>query len=141
MTENVRKVFDMLGVEPNEKFKLKAVGKEDAVYCLTGNLIGCLFDERGEDYESIVEWLLREALINPETIIKLPKEPKKIGNLKCGDVKDCEDCPFKVIDCGEADDLKIHTYTLFDILNNWYEKYKDQEIYKILKARLDKEVE
>ena len=141
MTDNVRKIFDMLGVEPYEKFKLKAVGKEDAVYYLTGNLIGCLFDERGEDYESIVEWLLREALINPEDIIKLPKESKKIGNLKCGDVIDCEDCPFKVIDCGEADDLKIHTYTLFDILNNWYEKYKDQEIYKILKARLDTEVE
>ena len=141
MTENVRKVFEMLGVEPNEKFKIKAVGKEDALYCLTENLTGYVLDEKGKDNEFFVDWLLKDTLINPETIIKLPKESKKIGNLKCGDVKDCEDCPFKVIDCGEADDLKIHTYTLFDILNNWYEKYKDQEIYKILKARLDKEVE
>ena len=114
MTDNVRKVFDLLGVEPNEKFKLKAVGKEDAVYYLTRNLIGCLFDERGEDYESIVEWLLREALINPETIIKLPKESKKKKlrdwteedykkwkDKNCKIVSMCDKCIFKNVVCAE----------------------------------------
>lgn len=131
MTDNVRKIFDMLGVEPNERFKVEGLERkifiDEYLY---------IKDEEGKPYSAA----LRTILTGQCEIIKLPKEPKKIGNLKCGDVEDCEDCPFKVIDCGEADDLKIHTYTLFDILNNWYEKYKDQEIYKILKARLDKEV-
>lgn len=131
MNDNVRKIFDMLGVEPNEKFNIDGLERkifiDEYLY---------IKDEEGKPYSAV----LRTILTGQCEIIKLPKEPKKIGNLKCGDVEDCEDCPFKVIDCGEADDLKIHTYTLFDILNNWYEKYKDQEIYKILKARLDKEV-
>ena len=110
MTDNVRKVFDLLGVEPNEKFKLKEKG--DALYCLTENLTGRLFDERGEDYESIVEWLLREALINPEDIIKLPKEPKKKKlrditleeykkwlNKNCKISKECCECPFYAVQC------------------------------------------
>ena len=31
MTDNVRKIFDILGVEPNEKFKIK--GDEKIYYC------------------------------------------------------------------------------------------------------------
>ena len=135
MNDNVRKIFDMLGVEPNEKFKLKAVGKEDAVYCLTGNLIGCLFDERGEDYESIVEWLLREALINPEDIIKLPKEPKKKKlrdltpeewnkwkNKTC--YGNCNKCVFNMVSCNSSYVKRswIHNKDLYS------DKFLDQEI-------------
>ena len=135
MNDNVRKIFDLLGVEPNERFKLKAVGKEDAVYCLTENLTGCLFDERGKDYESIAEWLLRGALINPEDIIKLPKEPKKkklrdltpeeydkwvIENCDNG-ILSCRDCVFRYVNCDKY--LRwIHHKDLYS------DKFLDQEI-------------
>ena len=134
MTDNVRKIFDMLGVEPNEKFKLKAVGKEDAVYYLTGNLIGCLFDERGEDYESIVEWLLREALINPEDIIKLPKESKKKKlrditmeeykkwlNKNCKNTS-CDSCNFNNVACNMGIRSWVNNKDLYS------DKFLDQEI-------------
>ena len=131
MTDNVRKVFDLLGVEPNEKFKLKAVGKEDAVYYLTGNLIGCLFDERGKDYESIVEWLLREALINPEMIIKLPKKKKlrdltekeldKWVNKNCNNTP-CDKCIFRNVYCMSDNGCWIHNKDLYS------DKFLDQEI-------------
>ena len=68
------------------------------------------------------------------------QRPKRVGNLKCRDVcEDCNKCPLRII-CSDY----------FDELNNFYqvlEQYKvsagdlfDQEIYDLLKARLDKEV-
>lgn len=111
MNDNVKKVFNLLGIEPNEKFKL--AGKDNAIYCLTENLTGSLFDERGEKYEFIVEWLLPSMLINPERIIKLPKEPikkKKLRDLtkeeydkwlykNCGD---CSECIFRKVMCADS---------------------------------------
>ena len=139
MNDNVRKVFDLLGVEPNEEFKM-----------LLGDSVEfsfkCKIDENLQGYFlNIDTWfifyeLLKDLLNGANTIIKLPKK-KHVGDKKCLDFKDCKDCPFKVIDCLEADDKKIHIYTLYDILDIWFQLYKDQEIYEILKARLDKEVE
>lgn len=75
MNDNVKKIFDMLGIEPKEKFKLK--GNDNDLYCLTENLIGYLFDEKENKCDFMGNWLLRDILINPEIIVKLPKEPKK----------------------------------------------------------------
>ena len=134
MTDNVRKIFDMLGIEPNERFKVKAVGKENAVYCLTENLTGCLFDERGENYESIADWLLRDVLINPEDIIKLPKEPKKKKlrdlteeeykkwlNKNCNNTP-CDSCNFNNVACNMGIRSWIHHKDLYN------DKFLDQEI-------------
>ena len=132
MNDNVRKVFDMLGVEPNEKFKLK--GRDNELYCLTENLSGYLLDKKGEDYESIIEWLLRYLLINSECIIKLPKEPKKkkLRDLtleewnkwqlkNCGN---CNKCAFNKVNCNIS-------YEKLSWVNNkdiYSDKFLDQEI-------------
>ena len=139
MIENVRKIFDMLGVEPNEEFEMILGDSTKFSY-------KCKIDENLQGYyfygEELVffDELLKDLLNGSNTIIKLPKK-KHVGDKKCLDFKDCKDCPFKVIDCLEADDKKIHIYTLYDILDIWFQLYKDQEIYEIIKARLDKEVE
>ena len=138
MTENVRKIFDMLGVEPNEEFEMLLDTCKFSFKCkIDAKLQGYYFDD--EDWIFFGE-LLKDLLNGSNKIIKLPKK-KHVGDKKCLDFKDCKDCPFKVIDCLEADDKKIHIYTLYDILDIWFQLYKDQEIYEILKARLDKEVE
>ena len=132
MTDNVRKIFDMLGVEPNEKFKLKEKG--DALYCLTENLTGYVLDEKGKDNEFFVEWLLREALINPEDIIKLPKDPKKKKlrditleeykkwlNKNCKNTS-CDSCNFNNVACNMGIRSWVNNKDLYS------DKFLDQEI-------------
>lgn len=132
MTENVRKVFDMLGVEPNEEFKMLVGKPTKFIYkCkISESLQGYYFD--GEVW-LIFDNLLKDLLNGANTIVKLSKA-KYVGDLECEDV-DCNNCPLASIDC-----VGIHE-NLFGVLENWVEKYKEQELYEILKARLDKEVE
>ena len=72
----------------------------------------------------------------------LPR-PKRVGDLKCGeqDKITCIDCPIKSI-CSLCD-LGCRN-TLYEFLEDYKNHHKesfDQEIYDLLKARLDKEVE
>lgn len=102
MNEKVKKVFELLGVEPNEKFKLNAVGNKNDVYCLDEKLTGHIYDKTGKEYGFFVEWLLPSMLINPERIIKLPKK-KKLRDLTPEEFdkwkkKNCGNC-FKCIFC------------------------------------------
>ena len=39
MNDNVRKIFDMLGVEPNERFKIERCGNPTTIYTIDENLI------------------------------------------------------------------------------------------------------
>lgn len=90
----------------------------------------------------------------------LPR-PKRVGDLKCGFKKElggigsCTTCPVRII-CGHytcKDELGAGD-TLYEYLETYKKKIKeeyddededyndfDQEIYDLLKARLDKEVE
>lgn len=61
---------------------------------------------------------------------------KRVGDLKCGDL-DCTYCPMKCLNCLDSIDKPE---TIYGRLERWFEHYKDQEIYDLLKARLDKVV-
>lgn len=87
-----------------------------------------------EDTEDNEEYNLSE-LVNVEYEI-LPR-PKHVGDLICNET-DCKNCPMKCLECLEYIDAPE---TIYERLKRWYEYYKDQEIYDLLKARLDKEVE
>ena len=133
MNDNVRKIFDMLGVEPNERFKIK--GRDNDLYCLTENLSGYLLDKKGKGHESIIEWLLRYLLINPETIIKLPKEPKK---KKLRDITpeewnkrkeicsytSCSECILRYVSCIRSDREECWIYHK----NLYSDEFLNQEI-------------
>lgn len=71
----------------------------------------------------------------------LPR-PKRVGDLKCNGFDDCSKCPLRTI-CEiimfNGDDI-----TFYEILEKYKKSGKrsfDQEIYNLLKNRLDKEVE
>ena len=66
----------------------------------------------------------------------LPR-PKRVGDLKCEDFNECAKCPFKYYHVAGH----YKEQTLYEILKDWLNKTEDQEIYELLKKRLDKEVE
>ena len=74
MNDNVRKIFDMLGVEPNEEFKVIAGDNSDITYKFK-------FDENLQGYYFSSKWCyadesLRLLLNGYYKIIKLPKKKK-----------------------------------------------------------------
>lgn len=125
MTDNVRKIFDMLGVEPNEKFKIK--GLSDTFYIDDALMLFVV--------ETNQTWLntLRYLLNGTYEIIKLPKK-KKLRDLtveeykkwqikNCDNRSDCENCIFHKVAC-------VHTRKTCWIYNKDLYSYKflDQEV-------------
>ena len=109
MNEKVKKVFELLGVEPNEEFEVVLNDNNKFPYKLK-------FDENLQGYCFRNEWrfdecLLRFLLSGTYQIIKLSKEPKKkkLRDLteeeykkwkrqNCGNLS-CEDCVFIKAKC------------------------------------------
>lgn len=125
MNDNVRKIFDMLGVEPNEKFKVK---EYDIVFEINEEL--CLFDRDN----NVWNHLLIKILKNPEYIIKLPKEPKKklrdwtMEEYKkwleknCGRSVNYDKCIFNNVVCSNAESSWVNHKDLYS------DKFLNQEI-------------
>ena len=68
---------------------------------------------------------------------KILPRPKRVGDLKCGECS-CTTCQLRGIGCMN---ISINAKnTLYEILDKYFEEYPDQEIYDLLKVRLDKEV-
>lgn len=122
---------------------MKAMGLKvgDRVRC--NKLLGTVFEVIKMDNGSIAldglqtEWHSIHELIDKDFEI-LPT-PKRVGDLKCKDLE-CENCPLRaLINCNSHDN---NNQRLFDNLAKWTNEYIsfDQEIYDLLKARLDKEV-
>ena len=129
MNDNVRKVFDILGVEPNEKFKIEGNGDtiyhiDEKLYIYRNNEI--LYSDRG----------LSNLIYGYIKNIKLPKEQKKkkLRDLtpeewdkwrekKCQFTK-CENCIFNIAICLESESKYswIHNKDIYS------DKFLDQEI-------------
>ena len=135
MTDNVRKVFDLLGIEPNEKFKLILFGLKDTVCYLNQNLQLVVLNEK-ENKRFVEESTLGDMLLNPQGIIKLPKEPKKkkLRDLtneeytkwkikNCNNVnRNCTECIFRNANCGSTESGWANHKDLYS------DKFLDQEI-------------
>ena len=120
MNDNVRQIFNMLGVEPNEEFEIEdknsfwKIDEKLNLYYRQGH-----YDNGNYAYNGFNNSLIIDLIKNPELIIKLPKEPKKkkIGDLTIREAKEmqdkicdlnigCEDCPFYdccIKDCIDLD--------------------------------------
>ena len=112
MTDNVKKVFELLGVEPNEEFEVMLKDRSDITYKFK-------FDEDLQGYCFRDKWrlegdLLRILLSGTYEIIKLPKKKKlrdltpeewekwKEKNCKCRDYA-CGKCIFDKVGCSKYD--------------------------------------
>lgn len=108
MTENAKKIFEILGIEPDEEFKIEdkncfwKIDEKLNLYYRQGH-----YDNGDYAYNGFNNSLIIDLIKNPELIIKLPKESmkKKIGDLTireakemqdkiCNVIIDCKDCPF-----------------------------------------------
>lgn len=126
MTENVRKVFDMLGIKPCTWFRVDGI--KEKIF-IDENLL--IEDERGVFRSQ----LLRPILTGKYKIIKI-SDVQHVGDLTCRMI-DCKHCPLDSINCYFGDDSR----TLYEKLGHHYLRFQNKEIYDFLKKRLDKEVE
>ena len=128
MNDNVRKVFDMLGVEPYEKFKIE--GNGDTIYHIDEELY--IY----RDNEILCSDKILKYLINGYfKIIKLPKEPKKkLRDLTkdewdrirgdCVERNSCDDCIFRNVICSKSSS----NYSWLNNKNLYSDKFLDQEV-------------
>ena len=128
MNDNVRKIFDMLGVEPNEKFKI-AEHNEDKFY-ITDDL--SIIDDKGVERPTNI---LRALLNGSINIVKLPKIPKKkkLRDLTLEEYKKwliencdngilcCRDCVFRYANCDKH-------FRWIDRKDLYSDKFLEQEI-------------
>ena len=128
MTENVRKIFDMLGVEPNEKFKIAE--HNDGKFYIADDL--SIIDDKGAERPTN---MLRALLNGRITIIKLPKESKKkklrdlteeeyekwIAKYCDNGIISCRDCVFKYVNCDKH-------FSWVNYKDLYSDKFLDQEI-------------
>ena len=122
MNDNVRKVFDILGVKPNKEFEIE---DKNGFWKIDENLI--ISDDR-ESIHSLLTCLLR----GDYKIIKLPKEPKKkkLRDLTLEEYKkwlekncgNCSKCIFNKVVCSDADCSWIYHKDLYS------DAFLDQEI-------------
>ena len=135
MNEITRKVFNMLGVEPNEEFEIEdkncfwKIDEKLNLYYRQGH-----YDNGDYAYNRFNNSLIIDLINNPERIIKLPKEPKKkkLRDLtpeewekwkekNCGN---CSKCIFNKIAC-------YHPYVNCSWINHkdmYSDKFLEQEI-------------
>ena len=94
-----------------------------------------VFYEREGNVYSMVNLVNRDFEILPR--------PKRVGDLKCDDIphSDCIICPIKILCLDYGDANKQLFYEILEDYKSKSGEHFDQEIYDLLKARLDKEVE
>ena len=136
MNEKVRDVFDILGVEPNEEFKIihKTEGDiypEDK-YFLTEDLV--LISTKTGTWTNGLRFLL--------CYYDIVKIPRRLGDLRCSQDY-CIKCPLKSI-CG----IVMRSWdttgeTLYTILDKWSEDFVTLpgDVCDVIKSILDKEIQ
>lgn len=128
MNNNVKKVFEMLGITIYEEFKLD--DGQDILYRVDENL---WVYYRVNDCWEKSQITISEFLTEKIEIVKLPKKKKlrdltneeyiRWWNKNCGLERDCENCPFYEVLCNwDSRDCWIKHKTVYN------DKFLDQEV-------------
>ena len=128
MIDNIRKIFDMLGVKPNERFTIKRGNKiSEEVYYFDEKL-----DIYSESHGLIYTTILNKLLNGIYEIVKLPKKKKKLRDLTVEEYEkwldnyhenkySCKGCIFSGTDC-------TIRYGWINHKDLYSDKFLDQEI-------------
>lgn len=127
MNDNVRKVFDMLGVEPNEIFRVDGY---DYKYYIDSNLEIYAISYNPHAIIKFTE-IFMEIIKNPERIIKIPKKKKlrditleewdKWHRKNCGN---CNKCIFNNVICEKSSE----NWSWVNNKDLYSDKFLDQEV-------------
>ena len=142
MNDNVRKIFEILGVEPNEEFKIDdknrfwKIDEKLNLYYRQGH-----YDNGDYAYNDFNNSLIIDLINNPKRITKLPKESKKIKKklrdltvfeyykwhqkncFNCYSAENCVKCIFNVVTCNKL------SYNCWVYNKDLYsDKFLDQEV-------------
>lgn len=130
MTDNVRKIFDILGVEPNEEFKVDGY---DYRYYIDSSLDMCAIVP-SRDIMINLCGIFIQILKNPKLIIKIPKK-KKLRDFTPEDYKKwrCNNCARAILSCEECifDCVNCDNNSKKCWVNNkdlYSDKFLDQEL-------------
>lgn len=128
MLKTSKDFMKWLGLQVGDRIKIE---KSDCIYIIDDEYK--IVHENG--LTSNYSYMSIRDLIDLEVEI-LPR-PKRVGDLKCD--KQCDKCPLRALDsCAMFGRITLYEI-LEEVYNDW--ENKDQEIYDLLKARLDKVVE
>lgn len=126
MNNNVKEVFDMLGVEPNEVFKIK--GCEETIYKIDKNLWVYYKPNSSWEYSQLE---LSSFLTGENEIVKLPKKKLRDITLEeyimwhdknCSILK-CNECIFEHVHCTKStNECWVNHKDLYS------DKFLDQEV-------------
>ena len=133
MNDNVRQIFNMLGVEPNEEFKINGY---DRVFYFDKELnIHFHFNQELNLYSENDEWMdisLQSFINGTNKIIKLPKEQKKIklrdltkqewDKWQRKNCNNCSKCIFNNVKCSMENQCWVNHKDLYS------DAFLDQEI-------------
>lgn len=117
---------------------IKAMGLQvgDRIRINDGNIFKVISDDTIQSIES--EYCTCLSYIIDHKYEILPR-PKRVGDLKCEELG-CMTCPLRILShCGKSKGQEDNLYKILNYWNNEYPNF-DQEIYDLLKKRLDKEV-
>lgn len=130
MNDNVKKIFEMLGVKPNEKFKIKFESGNISCAFFWLNEELRLFSE-DEELKYLDAMLFRLLNGRCKFVKKLPKKKlrfwtmedfKKWENIKCSKIV-CKNCPFYNTKCNYYDETCwVNHKDLYS------DKFLDQEV-------------
>lgn len=133
MNDNVKKIFEMLGVEPDEAFKIQDAFNDcdGHKYCLDTNLDTYRIKDDGtQAYYS--ELAVLKILKGIYKIVKLSKT-KKLRDLTLEEYKKwegtycpkiaCENCPFYTLSCNSSSDCCWVSHK-----DMFSDKFLDQEV-------------
>ena len=116
---------------------MKAMGLQvgDRIRINDGNIFKVISEDTIQSIES--EYCTCLCYIIDHDFEILPR-PKKVGDLKCSEFDSCITCPLQWLCFRKIDEKNEMETSLYEMLESFV--VTDQEIYDLLKARLDKEV-